>query len=180
MTRLRQKQLLLVASGLLVILAIGLLVVGPILRGRQRLDKDTQRGEKRLRDLVRLEETYRQLLSENAKLAKSLRGREQNFTLFAFLEGLARREGLKKQIEFMRPSVKPLSETYQEDQVEMRLKGVSLEKLIPYLYHIETSPEQVRIKRLTIKSQRRDQSLLEVSLVVVTRGLQKSSPSTAG
>lgn len=180
MTRIRQKQLLFTAGGLLAILALGLLVIGPILRGRQRLELSIQHSEQRLQDLGRLDQIYRQLLAENAKLAKSVRGRQHDFTLFAFLEGLARQEGLKQQIEFMRPSVKPLSETYEEEQVEMRLKGVSLEKLIPYLYRIETSPEQVRIRRLTIRSQQRDQSLLEVSLVVVTRGLRKSSPSAAG
>ena len=179
MTRLHQKQVLLVASGLLVILAVGLLVIGPVVRGRQRLENDTQRSEERLQDLVRLEQTYRQLVAENAKLAKTLKERRQDFTLFAFLEGLARQEGLKQQIEFMRPSVKPLSETYQEEQVEMRLTGVSLKKLVPYLYRIETSPEQVRIKRLTIRAQQRDQSLLEVSLVVVTRGQTTSPPSAS-
>jgi len=48
---------------------------------------------------------------------------------------------------------------------------VSLERLIPYLYHIETAPEQVRIRRLTIRPQQRNPSELEVSLLVVTRKL---------
>jgi hypothetical protein len=55
--------------------------------------------------------------------------------------------------------------------VEMRFKAVSLERLIPYLYHIETAPEQVRIRRLSIRPQQRNPSELEVSLLVVTRKL---------
>jgi hypothetical protein len=111
---------------------------------------------------------------ENTQVEKNLRNRKQDFTLFAFLEGLAGRDGIKGQIEFMRPSVKSLGDMHQEEQVEMRLQGVSLDRLIPYLYHIEAAPEQVRIRRLTIRPQQRDKSQLEVSLVVVTRKLLKA------
>jgi general secretion pathway protein M len=103
-----------------------------------------------------------------------LRNRKQDFTLFAFLEGLAGRDGIKGQIEFMRPSVKSLGDMHQEEQVEMRLKAVSLDRLIPYLYHIEAAPEQVLIRRLTIRPQQRDKSQLEVNLVVVTRKLRQA------
>jgi general secretion pathway protein M len=107
--------------------------------------------------------------AESGRIESSLSQRSKDFTLFAFLEGLAGRDGIKGQIEFMRPSVKQLSDKHQEEQVEMRFKGVTLERLIPYLYHIETAPEQVRISRLTIRPQQRNPSQLEVSLVVVTR-----------
>ena len=100
-------------------------------------------------------------------------------TSLHFLEGLAGQDGVKQQIEFMRPSQKPISDSYQEEQVELRLKGVSLERLVPYIYHIETAPEQVRIKRVSIRPNRRDRSLLEVDMVLVTRGLRKK-PGAAG
>ena len=74
----------------------------------------------------------------------------------------------------MRPSVKQLSDKHQEEQVEMRFKAVSLERLIPYLYHIETAAEQVRIRRLTIRPQQRNPAELEVSLLVVTRKLSEA------
>jgi len=43
-----------------------------------------------------------------------------------------------------------------------------MKSLIPYLYHIETAPEQIRVKRLTMRPQQRNPSLLEVNLVLVT------------
>ncbi len=174
MMKLTRSQMLLIAASVLVLLALSQLIVRPILKKRKQLAVSIERSEERLEELVRLERLYRDMKAENARVEKDLRQRQQDFTLFAFLEGLAGKDGLKRQIEFMRPSVKQLSEVHQEEQVEMGLKGVSLERLIAYLYHIETAPEQVAIKRLTIRPHQRDRSQLEVNLVVVTRKLRKA------
>lgn len=174
MMKLTRSQMLLIAASVLVLLALSQLIVRPILKKRNQLAASIDRSEKRLEELVRLERLYRDMKTENARVEEDLRQRQQDFTLFAFLEGLAGKDGLKRQIEFMRPSVKQLSEVHQEEQVEMGLKGVSLERLIAYLYHIETAPEQVAIKRLTIRPHQRDRSQLEVNLVVVTRKLRKA------
>ena len=171
--RLNRTQLIWIAAGVLVILALSQWLVRPILDRRKRLAISIQRSEERIQEMVRLEQLYKEMRAENIRVEKDLHGRKGDFTLFAFLEALAGRDGVKSQIEFMRPSVKQLSDTHQEEQVEMRLKAVSLDRLIPYLYHIEAAPEQVRIRRLTIRPNQRDQSQLEVSLVVVTRKLNK-------
>lgn len=179
MTRFSRKQILLIAGSVMVLFLASQLVVRPLLKKKEKLAKNIERSEKRLQELVDLEKLYLDMKAENSRVEKDLQQRKQDFTLFAFLEGLASRDGLKRQIEFMRPSVKQLSDMHQEEQVEMRLKGVSLESLIPYLYHIETAPEKVAISRLTIRPQQRNRSELEVNLVVVTRKL-RSSPRVAG
>jgi general secretion pathway protein M len=171
--RISRRQLIWIAAGVMVILALSQWLVRPIVKRRNKLAISIQRSEERMQEMVRLEQLYRKMRAENSRVEKNLRGRKRDFTLFAFLEGLAGRDGVKSQIEFMRPSVKQLGDMHQEEQVEMRLKAVSLERLIPYLYHIEAAPEQVRIRRLTIRPNQRDQSQLEVSLVVVTRKLSK-------
>jgi general secretion pathway protein M len=163
-----------IAVSLVVVLALVQWLIRPILSRRQQMETSIQRTEQRLQELLDLEQTYRQVLAESAKVAKDLSERQQGFTLFAFLESLASRDGLKNQIEYMRPSVKTLSDAHQEEQVEMRLNGVTLAILVPYLYHIETAPEQVRINRLTIRPQQKNRSLLEVNLVVVTPALREA------
>lgn len=179
MMRLTRSQLLIIACSILVLLALSQWIVRPILNRRTKLAANIERSEKRLQELIRLEQLYQKMKAESGRVESNLRNRQHDFTLFAFLEGLAGRDGIKGQIEFMRPSVKVLSDKHQEEQVEMSLKGVSLDRLIPYLYHIETAPEQVRIRRLTIRPQQRNPSQLEVKLVVVTRQLRKG-PRVAG
>jgi len=174
MMKLGRKPLIMIAAGVVVLLALGQWLIRPVLSRRQQMATSIQRAEQRLQELLDLEQTYRQVLKENAKVEKDLSERQQGFTLFAFLESLASRDGLKNQIEYMRPSVKTLSDVHQEEQVEMRLNGVTLASLVPYLYHIETAPEQVRINRLTIRPQQKNPSLLEVNLVVVTHALRQA------
>ena len=171
MMRLTREQLLVTIGVVLVLLAVSLWIVRPILGHRRKLVAKIEQSEKRLQELIGLERLYQQMRVESGRIESNMSQRSSDFTLFAFLEGLAGRDGIKGQIEFMRPSVKQLSDKHQEEQVEMRFKGVSLERLIPYLYHIETAPEQVRIRRLTIRPQQRNPSELEVSLLVVTRKL---------
>ncbi len=174
MIRLTRNQLLVTVGTILVLLAVSLWIVRPILGQRRKLAVKIEQSEKRLQELISLERLYQGMKAESGRIESNLSQRPNDFTLFAFLEGLAGRDGIKGQIEFMRPSVKQLSEKHQEEQVEMRFKGVSLERLIPYLYHIETAPEQVRIRRLTIRPQQRNPSELEVSLLVVTRKLSEA------
>ena len=175
MIRLTRSQLLIIAATILALVAVSQWIVRPILGRKKKLALNIEQSEKRLEELVRLERLYEKMKAESARVESNLRKRQRDFTLFAFLEGLAGRDGIKGQIEFMRPSVKELSDKHQEEQVEMRFKGVSLERLIPYLYHIETAPEQVLIRRLTIRPQQRNRSQLEVTLVVVTRKLREGS-----
>ena len=177
--QLQQKQLLVGAAAVTLLLAVGLGGVRPLLGARHRLDLSIATNERRLQELLELEQAYRGLSAENASLKDVLAKRQHDFTLFGFLEALANRDGLRGQIEFMRPSVKALNETFQEEQVEMRLNGVSMRSLIPYLYHVESAPERVRVKRLTMRPQQRNPSLLEVNLVMVTRGLREK-PRAAG
>ena len=158
MMRLTRNQLLVTVGTILVLLAVSLWIVRPILGQRRKLAVKIEQSEKRLQELISLERLYQGMKAESGRIESNLSQRPNDFTLFAFLEGLAGRDGIKGQIEFMRPSVKQLSEKHQEEQVEMRFKSVSLERLIPYLYHIETAPEQVRIRRLTIRPQQRNPS----------------------
>jgi len=169
--RLTRNQLIVALGSILVLVAVSLWIVRPILGHRRKLAVKIEQSEKRLQELIGLEQLYQQMKAESGRIESNLSKRSRDFTLFAFLEGLAGRDGIKGQIEFMRPSVKQLSDKHQEEQVEIRFKGVSLERLIPYLYHIETAPEQVRVRRLTIRPQQRNPSELEVSLLVVTAKL---------
>ena len=117
--RITRTQLIWIAAGVMVILALSQWLIRPIIGKRKKLATSIQRSEERMQEMVRLEQLYRKMRAENARVEKDLRGRKRDFTLFAFLEGLAGRDGVKSQIEFMRPSVKQLGDMHQEEQVEV-------------------------------------------------------------
>ena len=158
------------------LLAVALLVVGglavfqwaivPLQEKRDRAEAQIEGARGYLRELTTLGNQYARQNTALEQMGKAALRRPETFTLFAFVESLAAKDGLRKHIVFMRPAQKILSPERTEELVEMRLTGVDLEILVPYLFHIETAPEQVRVKRLTIRSTQRDQNLLDVDLVL--------------
>lgn len=158
------------------LLGMALVVVGglavfqwgivPLQEKRDRAEVRVQGARVHLRELMDLGDQYARQNTALEQMGKAALKRPEKFTLFAFVESLAARDGLRKHIVFMRPAQKALSPERTEELVEMRLTGVDLKILVPYLLHVETAPEQVRVKRLTIRSRQRDQNLLDVDLVL--------------
>jgi general secretion pathway protein M len=152
------------AAGAVVCLALWQWVYVPVGDALQRARAGVEAAEVRLAELQQLRIEYDQARQAGSTADQGAR-RSPGFTLFAFLEPLAVRDGLKENIAFLRPSERQAGEGVREELVEMRIADVDLETLVPYLYHVETAPEQVGVKRMTIRAQKRKDRLLTVDVV---------------
>ena len=149
-----------------VILALFQWGIVPLQRQNEDVQAKIMRSRTYLQELSQLGQRYQQNKKSLERLGASVLKRPKGFTLFAFVESQATKDGLRKHIAFMRPSQKKLSEERTEELVEMRLTGIDLDILVPYLFHMESAPEEVFVKRLTIRSKERNQNLLDVDLVL--------------
>jgi len=100
------------------------------------------------------------------KNARSLRGRlaakKKGFTLFSFIDDNAGKTGLKDRIAYMKPSSSSSREgPYRLSTVEMKLQQISMEQLVTYLHAVETSPNMVSVRRLSITRAGKDKSLID-------------------
>jgi general secretion pathway protein M len=66
----------------------------------------------------------------------------------------------------MKPTVSTPSEVYNEESVEVKMEGVTLEQLVRYLYQIETSPQLLKIKKLDIKPRYDNRQILTATFRV--------------
>ncbi|MFP4259340.1 MAG: type II secretion system protein GspM [Desulfovermiculus sp.] len=89
------------------------------------------------------------------------------FTLFTFLEEQASADKIKNSVEFMRPLDEQRNGRAQE-KVQMRLDSVPLNRLTPFLTHVEQAPEGIFIERITIRSPRQTPGRLQVDVVFTT------------
>jgi type II secretory pathway component PulM len=153
-----------VVGGVLILLVLAwTLVVKPIGEYQDRLDRRIASSENRLEEIAALARAVRsQTIGASAASAP---GRPEGFTLFAFVEGVASQSGVRGAIEFMRPSSRPAGAGLVEEQVELRIRQIMLDKLMAYLYALETAGEGVRVKRLAV---RRAGEALDVDLIVST------------
>ncbi|WP_027370963.1 type II secretion system protein GspM [Desulfovermiculus halophilus] len=163
----RQKKRLLYSAAA-VLLLVGLIQWGliPAQHYRQGLKQSQEQALHRLQEL-------RQLGAELKEAQKRSEGpqergqKQEDFTLFSFLENQATKDNIKGSVEYMRPLTDERNDRSQE-KVQMRLEPVRLARLATFLAHVEQAPEGIFIERMTIRSPRQEPGRLRVDLVFAT------------
>ena len=141
----------------------------PIIEKRDRLRRLIDANTKALEEISALRSEYQTIVSHINFSKSRLTKREQGFTLFSFLDGLAGEAGIKNNIKYMKPS-----STAQKDGsmklslVEMRLEAVTLKQLTAYLYRVETSGNAVFVKRISLSKLDKTPGLIDAVLQVET------------
>lgn len=73
----------------------------------------------------------------------------------------------------MKPSTSVQKDSpFKISQVEMKLKGLTLEQLISYLYNVETSKNMITIKKLSISKTGKQEGFIDAVLQVETTEIQ--------
>ncbi len=153
--------------GAIVVLVLIIILPVTIASSRiSRLDRDVVQGHRQLKDIMRAIESYEQRRAELAQTQQLLSGGFDS-SISSTLESLAERNDIKDRIDSLKEKASAPSEIYDESSVDVRLKRVSLPKLIDYLYAIENDPDKLlRLKKLTIKSRFDKKQELDVSFTV--------------
>lgn len=151
----REKRVLVAGGCIVAALLIYLVIVSPYMSAMERLDLRIARKTKELEEVIALQKEYLRL-QERTRILDSMVRSTPGFSLLSFLENLAVKNKIKKQIAYMKPLVTPGNERYRESSVEMKLEGMTLGRLVDYLYQIEQSTQPIRIKRLNIVKKKGD------------------------
>ncbi len=139
--------------------------VRPLLDRQEELAWELATSEKLLAQMYTLEKTFA-IETQHSQGVMNKLGKQRNFNLFAYLESMASKDGIRDKIDAMSPKSQTVNDAVREEQVEMRLRGVYLDHLVPYLYHIETAPQMIRIVKFRLKSN--DRKPLDVDMVLAT------------
>ena len=147
----REKYSIFIALVLLVVFVFFQFVCFPALDRRDRLQSTYRTKGQMLEEMQKLNVEYI-VLGEKAKQIKAkFSKREKSFTLFSFLDRLARDVGVKNNIAYMKPTRSTQkNRAIKISSVEMKIQAVGISKLANYLYLAETSPNMVIIKRASI------------------------------
>jgi len=164
----REKWFLGGGIGFLLVFLLYGLVLSPLFEKNRLMDRKIDRKLQELNEMVVLEQDHRRLNEIVAKAEQKMGGRTTGFSIISYLEGLSLRAGIKDRIDFMRPKSIPPGPLYRESAVEIRLKKVPLPDLIQFLYWIEYSPEFLKLKKVKLKSDLRNPSVLEATIEVAS------------
>ncbi|MFH0800579.1 MAG: hypothetical protein V2A66_10440 [Pseudomonadota bacterium] len=163
----REQTIALVAAVAVLLLIIVLPVA--VASGRiGKLESDVSDGKKQFREIMRAIESYDQKKARLAQTQQMLAGGFDP-TLSSTIESIAESNGMKDKIDSLKEKPSAPSETFDESSVDVRLKKLSLQQAVDFLYAIEHQPDKVlRLKQLSIKTRYDNKQDLDVSFTVST------------
>lgn len=163
----RERTLVGLAGGALVVILVYTLIWQPIEDQRVQLAKRIQVKQRELIEMQQMRETYLDLRSQFELRQKIIEKADPKFSLFPHIEATVSEVlGGRDKIVSMNPQNKDLGGVYKEESVELKLNGVSLQQLVDLMYHIEKSPQPLRLTRLQVKKRQRDATSFDVTATV--------------
>jgi general secretion pathway protein M len=124
--------------------------IDPLFKHSADLDRQIVSARRQLAELRTMQQEYQRQKSVVDTINTQLK-KQQNFAIFSRLEEFAGQTGIRNKILYMKPTVSTPSEVYNEESVEIKMEGVTLDQLVRYLHQVENSPQLLKIKRLEIK-----------------------------
>jgi len=143
-------------------------LAGALSEQRAALQAQIAASERDLAEMGRLRDRYAQLRTERDGVRRKLERGGADFSLFSHLEGVTRDVLNRERVAAMNPSTRTVGEDLQEDDVEMRLSGVSLREVVALLYRVEKTDLPLLVSRLQMKK-RFDQPFVYDATLVVGR-----------
>jgi type II secretory pathway component PulM len=161
-----RERLLLGAAGAVTVLLLCWLVASTLAERRQTVLAQIAASEHELAEMVTLRERFTRLRADSDAIRRMLASGGADFSLFSHLEGVAREVLSRERVAAMNPSTRNVNEELQEEDVEMRLSGVSLRELVSLLYRVEKSDLPLLVSRLQMKKRFDQPYVFDATLVV--------------
>lgn len=148
----RRERIFITGAALFIVLfSLFHLVIAPVFEKKNQLATELAAKRRTAEEMRDLQEEYRMLVERMEISRQQYSQRPDNFSLFSFLERLADNSGIKNKIAYMRPdSTRDEVSGITLSQVEMRLEGVRMEELVPYLFRVEDAENRIHVNRLSI------------------------------
>lgn len=159
----QRERLVLWGGGAFVALFILIVfIIMPLVSYRANVAKATMSKEQQLKEMYELSAKITALERAN----RSGGGMRPGFTLFGYLEDLAKKQGVSERIEYMKPVSGGAGE---KDSVEVRIKGLFEDEFIGLMYGIDTCPTPLMVRRLNMRRVDKDKNL-DVTFQVQVHG----------
>ncbi len=159
MNRLGNREKVILSIGVAIVLGILVhaLVIAPVMNNRSSRQTKLRNMQNDLVSIMELAEQYEQgKQSTNGDWDKLVS--RKNFSLENYLGQLARQAKVMGNTKYIKSSKKPIANSsFAQSIADIKLDDVTLEELVHYLHKIETSPNFLSVRRITItRSQKPD------------------------
>ncbi|MBT8331254.1 MAG: type II secretion system protein M [Deltaproteobacteria bacterium] len=165
----RDKYIVYGVGCLLGLLIIVQFIIRPFFENRNRLERTLQTRKVELEQMRELQADYKSLKGRMQLSQVRVNKRQKGFTLNSFLVQAAGQVGIKDRISSMKPTTTTQKNSnFKVSRVEMKLDAISLEQLTAFLHGVETSPNIVMVKKLSVSKKDKKEGLINVIMQVET------------
>lgn len=163
----REQTMSLVGAAVILVLVVVLPVM--VASGKiTKLERSIDEGNEQVRTITR-EIDDLNLAKEQLKQVETSLSGGFDASISTTLETLAGKTGIKDRIDSLKEKAAAPSDLFDEASVDVRLKKVTLNETIDYLYSIEHNEEKLlRLKRLELKPRYDNKKEFDVSFQVST------------
>ena len=130
---------------------LNVLVVAPSVAKRDKLEKSIRKTQRNLADLRTLEIEYGRIRADLENITRQTGGTSRNFDMGSFLSRTADKLDIGGALTWKTRPRRKLAEDLTENLVDVKLKGVSLEDTVGFLFEIEQKGVAIAIGQITIK-----------------------------
>ncbi|MBF0291267.1 MAG: type II secretion system protein M [Nitrospinae bacterium] len=162
----REKTALAVAGFFVAATILWVGVYEPAVEKRSAMRKKIETKSVEVEESRALVRKISSIKAEMARFDSRLAGKPAGFSVITEMENLAQSSGARENVVSMTPQRPAELGGYRESGVELVIEKTTLPKLLRLLKAMRESQGLLRVKRMTIKPQYKDPSLLDVSLTV--------------
>ncbi len=153
------------AATLLLVIILPIVMAGSRI---SKLERDVAQGRLQFKEIMHAIESYGEQKAKLVQMQQKLSGGYDS-TLSSTVESIAEGVGIKDRIDELKPKQAEPSEIFDESSVSVRLKKLSLQQAIDFLFAIEHHSEKsLRIRQLSLKPRFDNKQEMDVSLTVST------------
>lgn len=156
-------------AAVVVFVAVTLLWVGvyePAVEKRSSMRKKIETKSAEVEESRTLVRKISAIKTEMARFDTRLGGKPAGFSVITEMENLAQSSGARENVVSMTPQRPAELGGYRESGVELVMEKTTLPKILRLLQAMRDSQGLLRVKRMAIKPQYKDPSLLDVSITV--------------
>ncbi|MGD8725600.1 MAG: type II secretion system protein GspM [Desulfobacterales bacterium] len=165
----RDKYIVYGVGCLLGLLVIVQFIIRPFFENKNQLERTLQTRIAEFTQMRQLQAEYKALKGKMQMSQVRVNQRQKGFTLNSFLVQTAGQVGIKDRISSMKPSTTTQKNSnFKVSRVEMKLDAISLEQLTAFLLGVETSPNMVMVRKLSISKQDKNAGLINVIMQAET------------
>jgi type II secretory pathway component PulM len=141
-------------------------VYEPVVEGRAKLVRSIESKKEELAEVRGLAGRVSALQTTFVAFDAKLRARSGAVSPLSEVESLTDAAGIRENVTAMSPTQKTPLDGYTEQVVAVRLKKMSYGRLMAFIKQMGASESGLRIKRMTVKPEYEDPTLLDVVLSI--------------